>query len=94
MRVDALMKGFEKWREDERQRNFKVMRTYEGSASYQEYQRREHVKKLLCVIPKMSESKVVERINAADFKELPEALQHALVDRMLQLELGNSTNRH
>ena len=42
------MKGFEKWREDERQRNFTVIRTYEESASCQEYQRRERLKVRLC----------------------------------------------
>ena len=88
------MKGFENWREEERQRpaNYEVMRSYEGSPEYQAFQRRKHLEKLLEMTPTLSEAGVVELMTSPDFKEFPAEVQQALTDRMLQLE-NNATQK-
>jgi hypothetical protein len=82
------MKGFENWREEEQQRqaNAKAMRSYGGSPSYQAFQRRKHMEKLLEMAPTLSEARVVELMTSPDFKELPAEVQQALTDRMLELQ--------
>ena len=64
-----------------------AMETYEGSPSFQAYQRKERLKRLLRNAPSMREARVVELMTAADFEEFPDDLKQALSERMLQLAI-------
>ena len=63
------------------------MRSYKGSPSYQAFQRRKHLEKLLEIAPTLSETRVVELMTSPEFKEFSAEVQQALTDRMLQLEI-------
>ena len=63
------------------------METSKGSPSFEAYQRKECLKRLLRNAPTMNEARVVELMTSAEFAEFPDELKQALSDRMLQLEI-------
>ena len=91
------MKGFEnngplltlslEERERESARHRECMENYKGSPSFEAYQRKECLKRLLRNAPTMDEARVVELMTSAEFSEFPDDPKQALSDRMLQLEI-------
>ena len=80
-----LLRWGEELRKTERERDYRVMRAYKGSPSFQAFQRRDYLKRLSARIPLMPEEKVIDLLMASDFKELPDDIKEAVANRMLEL---------